>query len=848
MPPNAKKHVISTVAGGGLAAQFNSLVGDGPLEVHPENLLATLGKGWLEPPAGGKVSVSAHDLGQVTMDSMIADPDMRNVTVFGTAKLVWVSTFLQNLDEAGIEWKQFDKLEDTRDYVTKEALERLTEAQRTINISQWWSDDCATASWPDYVKVKNLLDMDNGFKLLRQFRGFMCGGYTQADRDSQDFKDRVEVVTASVYGRDITKLVPVSQAAHVVKWAKLTAPPDGALDACITYEDESESMRRGNESDSARFKGLFLKNWRKAYKELSTALPNSITASMAWTYTEAMTGPCGIALPLVHGSVVAICLNLVATLAAVDSDLLKSKSNETRLAALMNGLGSHSSRPGGASAGGLGTSNSSNEQLQEMYGNSSYVDLSKKLEVLAAVLPLDTAAVLNLLKTHDHPAGDLFLNGRNPGQSVWKALTNVLNEEVWNTTFNAAMSVDKEGEDHLDWLLAFDKGVPRKMLTYQFALGDGKSATNIHLFRQVLMPILTESHGAHVANKLARFASATNEEFFLDSHALRTTASIAARVFAFAGFTGKGVTSFRSFWQGFTDRAQTLEDMPKEILIVKDMRVRLGKTAVLVFEGAAKEGRTNITRPWGQLAKPTDWLVPGTLAYSAVLKYDELEKELLGDLNKARHGLGRIPGLPGASQLVTTYLGGGATSETWKEEKEHKTAAKLFEYPTGLSADWGGAATRHGIFYDDGSNGNASGICFGRVLVSFGKEFEFDIEKQCLAKLAPAKHSSTRSKWCNHSRCTSHADHERPAGLTEDDLHCKEITSAEREKMQVIVDATEPFADFAPKKAKGEGKGEGKGSGKGSDQSKGKGKGKGKAKGKSGGRGIGKTQLFPRQR
>jgi hypothetical protein len=140
---------------------------------------------------------------------------------------------------------------------------------------------------------------------------------------------------------------------------------------------------------------------------------------------------------------------------------------------------------------------------------------------------------------------------------------------------------------------------------------------------------------------------------------------------------------------------------------------------------------------------------------------------------------------------------------------------------SGVSFGWGHLAQRHGVY----EAGDA--IAYGANVCSYNAQLTLPEEPFCWAPYHPDKTNERRSSWCTQPNvCKTHADHDRPAGLTQD-----MISSAYTPDGKVDP-AWKPMYKAAKKRA--------------ASETGGKGKGKsGRAKGRGGrgrGRGFGRQQ------
>ena len=138
------------------------------------------------------------------------------------------------------------------------------------------------------------------------------------------------------------------------------------------------------------------------------------------------------------------------------------------------------------------------------------------------------------------------------------------------------------------------------------------------------------------------------------------------------------------------------------------------------------------------------------------------------------------------------------------------SASQVAGSARGVTFGWGHLSHRHGI-YEAGSD-----IAFGSTIVSYTSQIQLPTGPFCWAPYAPDKKVEKRSSWCTQpNKCKSHADHERPAGLTQEMIKSRRAEKIDPDWKCLFKTVRKRSADDAPSGGKGKGKGKGRGSGRG---------------------------------
>jgi hypothetical protein len=405
------------------------------------------------------------------------------------------------------------------------------------------------------------------------------------------------------------------------------------------------------------------------------------------------------------------------------------------------------------------------------------------------------------------------------------------------------------------------------------------------------MPAVAKREGAHV---VAQLPALTNPfEFYFDVRRLKLALGPLVRVGDALGMTGRGVGSFQAVWAGLAARAELLADLPEALRQKAGMVRRHLDTSVKIFDQAKSAWKLMLATPFASAARPEAFLDPQSDLAKAIGKLDKDLAKLLVAMEDAEDGMDAAgllgvaylpahgglmqpvmpPGTPTGGSVVSLgsasaqSLGSldsgissaqammikgpgimlpGATSglvpkgrAEAKEAEEQAFRERTAKAHPHVFRHWGSAALDHGVWAVPG------GVLFGKYMVTLKKQC--DLTGICLAALGSGKTTSMRSKWCcNPGVCQDVSAHERPAGITDDDLEVSSpdddgfVAPAQKDMTVVVAplkvhmksgaqawmwwkEAPEGYKGMEDLKRKSPSKPAGKGGGKGGGKGKGKG-------------------------
>jgi hypothetical protein len=836
---DADTHRFNYVTGNSAATRTAGMIGGGPVAISTDHWLAEVGKDWLPAPVNGRIIVDYHLLEWLFIEAFLLDNLVMALGQGWFLGLPLLSQFQAELCWVKIPADGLDK-KKTRELITMWAKANLSDALRKVSPQHLVQSAITSGDWHAAATNKMVAGPNSSegpnqdLSVLRQFRMLCAGGYNPADQASPYFIGLVDMVEIAI-GKDLTGKTPPAICSHAIAWVRQTRPlPE--FDEYVLYEDaagEIAALSPGGQNAQVEiFKHRYVRSWRQVFPNLGSAFPTAVSGEEAYDLAETLAAKFKLATPLSRSSAAALELSLGRILPALDTDALKLKSNSDRLAAFAEGdLDSASVRSGG---GGTGQNANGGDSLHRMYMDADYMNLQSLMEVLAVPGYNVSAAFLTMTK-HCHGFGIIFANGKKMlTHPVWGFFSGLQAESVAREVLLELLQVDKMNVEHKEWVLNIHPDVAKKLLTGRFAMGDGKSANSIHYFSQIIAPCLEKREGFHILARYQQYMKGDPAAMLLDSQLMRLAEPVLSTCFDFIGHTGKTPLTFRALIRGLIDRAQVLETMPPNLGAVKVLRVKLVQVGTLSFASAADDMQTMCSSSLGVIARPTGFFRDGSRGAVALAAYDILVTETLVDLERAVLGMGRIPGMPGASSLVDQLMlepnDPASTVVVVGKKRKAKEEAWAAQYQ-GFDTTVHGSMTKwHGIFL------GPEGYCYGWHTTSLRNGVTQNITGVCPGQLALSTDPDKRDAWhvAGHN-CVK--GHPRPGRLVDDDIIAVTTTTADqRGKMKVIVEPSPdnkrgPYATSTDKGGRGKG---------------GKGKGKGGGKGKSGGKG-GKS-LNKRQR
>lgn len=832
------KHKIFYSVGTNLNTRVAGMLGPAPMYILPGNVLAQVGASWLKAPVGGRIYVSYHEIEFLMLEGFKMTDDALSQFQGYHIGAPHLSQLLAELDFVLMPSSALDR-EATRDLIKSWANDNLADADRTLTTAKLLQGPTTTTGWQTAVTGRMVTGPagaegpDQDLSALRHFRMLIAGGYNSADQVSGRYLDLCALVEDSLSCP--AGASDSSVANRACRWA-LSVKPSGAFDKYVAFDDAASEIVAlspgGARADALIFEHRFQGAWRRAFPNISKALPNPVGGAEAYKLSGTLAVRYKMGTPFSEEIACALDMALERALLELDTADLKTKTNFDRVAVLGNAVLDSSGSKGAGGPGG--TNSAGGDNLHTMYANADFDDLTKQMEALA-VPGYDPHAGLKLLLEHTHPMGLVFSLGKRFSHPVWSKLSGLQTESCARELLQLTLSVDKQGVTQMSWSLVLQKDVPLKMRDGRHDIGDGK-AQSIHYYKDVIKACLEKREGIHILALYAAYESLPADAIFLDPQLMRYAEKIMTLLFAFVGYTGKSSTSFRAFWQGMIDRAQVLASLPSHYPVVVALKEKLREAGRLTFSASSEQHSAMVTASFGVLKRPAGFFLLGSKGYVAITEYDVLVVEVLKDLERGKYGMARTPGVAGSSHLLNALVGASPqpAAVTLTPKRGRDTWADWTGDETFDPTVTGVNAARHGVWV------SPEGACFGWTFLTLAEGATCELGA-CVAALAKSKHGYTRDMWHIAPGCNCVAGHPRPAGVRDDQIIEKPITKEQRDAMTCLVEPSQPdekrlkgggqgtpsTALTVPDGGKGGG-GKGKG-GKGGKGSKGKGsKGKGK--------------------
>jgi hypothetical protein len=774
----------------------------------------------LPPPLNGYVVMDMHLVEFLVMTYLIFDHDLDTRAPRWNIKLAWLSALWAELLNAGMATGRAETIESLRERV-QGTMAALPDASRILRGADVIFNPTATETWWDHISPRRLRAGDMFNTVLAQLRAMVTGHWGQESHKDYPFQSALELLVPVLF----ESRSAAAQAAGVVALLRRTAVR-AELDTFVSPECGNDEVgRRLQDTAEAAFIPLFERSWKTAFPELVTMLPACSDPHEVILIVKGLLPRVNLPNDFTDANVVAFCKNIKQHLSNIASAPSTREGQDARVEQLMASVRTETSQ------GALGSrKETESEQVMALYQRQDFQDLNTVLEGMQT-LPLNGKAVVSEMLTAQSAAGWLQLAGRSVPQKAFRTMRGLSADKGINTIheyINSALATNLDGTTIDGAGTLISEKVARNTISGGIANGSGKD--QLDYWNDIALPVVIKRDGRDAVATLAPLANAA--DFFVDPPRMELALDVLTTWFAAFGYDGRGTGSLNATLRNIMKAAKTLLRMRNTEPRKAGLIVMFRDAANSIFAEFATTIRAMLAGPIGSAMRPQAVMLPNTTAAASWTAAVAALAAVVDEHKKYDVGLGRPDGAhllalssPPASTATLSTISAHSSGQFGAQPSvlPDDSASQYGGNASGVGFGWGHLAQRHGV-YEAGAS-----IAFGANVCTYISQMSLPDAPFCWAPYAPDKTNERRSSWCTQPNiCKTHADHDRPAGLTQDMISSAYTTDGK-------IDSTwKPLYKATKKRAASDAGGKGKGKGK-SKNAKGRG-------GRGRGRGFGRQQ------
>ena len=329
-------------AGANATTKRNSLVGDGPLKVHPNQYFAVAFPASMKTVVDGHVLVNMHSCEYLTLAWMLWATELLDRNLAWYTLPARFASLLIAMDDAGkLIWKEYEDFDVLAEDFRK-AISSLPDELRKLRLADThvFAVVNPAATLFDRIKAKSLAGADTNSVVPADFKTLL-GGYTQDERDDEDstFGSTMANVV-DVAGNDLGDKPVSIQAPQVVAFFRGSQPPHYGLRTYRSLEFQIDDVtRRAAKTKSAQFLPLLIAKWNKGddagYPEILQVFTEACNGNELARHASTLAQRGKLPPELTDETLVALC-NMIQgqPLLDIDTPDLRNSSNDKRGAAL----------------------------------------------------------------------------------------------------------------------------------------------------------------------------------------------------------------------------------------------------------------------------------------------------------------------------------------------------------------------------------------------------------------------------------------------------------------------------------------------------------------------------------
>ena len=717
------------------AAIFRSLVGEGPLVVAADHLLAILLPDALEDAAAGGKEVTMRQLEFLTGDGLIYDRVVSSGgTHFTVGKDRWTA-LVRALDTGGL-----DKTPIPGSAIVAlpkaaarilEVLQALPNGERAIVtgdvIYSGNSDDAGTGRWYDWLTPGMLTVGDSGQAVLKSFNLLTPGRFLNDTRDGgrrhADFHAVLDAMEGAV-GRDISASSQQVQAAAVAEWLRRTNPTKGYARYIPTESIYAEIERRVGRTPAERFEPLFVEGWRTACAALHTLWPEPVENPTEVTLALAVSFEMHVTA---DGLTPQIAINVNTMVQGLLSFVTKA-TNEARTVEIAR---AHRDQAQVREARAeVELTSEARRQLQE---NTEFTELKDAISAGGH----DYVAAAKAMLDAKHGAGMLFLNNRFAPDKFWKELNGARTESTLQSVFNEALSVSTAGKAQ-EWGVIIPPGFAKTMISGRFVCN----------WWDLFKLVVSKREGTHIVNEInKRVKGMAARSFWSDPERLRLAEVPVRTCMALLKLGANDAYSFPAWYRTIVRLATSIENMPSTYSGKSGMGNRLEEVAMQGLQCVSDRTEAMLATPASAITRLSGWVTAGQ-ALNALNGLASSVERVQKEIDDGMHGMAINPAHNVRSDPPKRERDGDdwwrQSGKRQREDSEWWRPTEQWDSAERNEVQWGSAAKNLGVY----SNDDGTKLAFGGDCVTFANAP--DLKANCAACYAPSRVLTKRDKWCPH--------------------------------------------------------------------------------------------------
>ena len=455
-----------------------------------------------------------------------------------------------------------------------------------------------------------------------------------------------------------------------------------------------------------------------------------------------------------------------------------------------------------------------------LYERPDFQTLNTVLEGLQT-LPLNSKAVVLEMFTAASAAGWMQLAGGSIPQKAFRTVRGLSADKGINTIheyLNACLATNSDGTQISGAGTLISDKVAKNTVHGNIANGDGKD--QINYWNDIALPVVIKREGYDAVQGLPPLPSAP--DFFLDPQRMELALDAITTWFAAFGYSGSATGSVHATLRNITKTAKILLRMRDSEPRKAGLVILLRDAANSIFTEFSTAIKAMLAGPIGAAVRPVTVMLPHTTAAASWAAAQAAITAVVDEHKKTDIGLGRpdsystlglqsSPGQRASSVTTLSQIAGHSSGHFGGSDvAPADSASQVAGSARGVAYGWGHLSHRHGI-YETGSD-----IAFGSTIVSYTSQIQLPTGPFCWAPYAPEKTVEKRGSWCTQpTKCKSSADHERPAGLTQDMIKSRRADKIDPDWKCLFKTVRKRSASDTPSASRGRGKGKGKGSSRG---------------------------------
>jgi hypothetical protein len=811
-PTNARCAFEYTVPQNANADRKRAAIADTPggdVRIAQDHELVTALGHLLPAPAGGKVTITMHLVEFLIMSLVIFHQDLDTMAPNWFIKLSWLSALWAAMMNAGMESGRAEHPQQLRSRIHS-TMQALSDTDRTLRTADVIVNSKPTGTWWEHISPRRLRAGDAFNTVFSQLRNMVTGHWGEDAHEEDPFQSALDLLVPTPFAQR----TPAAQAAGVIAHMRRTTVRQD-LDTYVEIDCANDEVgRRLQDTAEAAFIPLFERSWTTAFPELKIMLPACTNPQEVVLIVKGLLPRVNLQSDFTDANTVAFCKAIRNHLSNVASAPSTKAGQDARIEQLMGSVRTEITQ-GAATA----RKEVEAEQVMALYQRQDFQTLNTVLEGLQT-LPLDGKAVVLEMFTAASAAGWMQLAGSSIPQKAFRTMRGLSADKGINTIheyLNSRLATNSDGSQIDGAGTLISEKVAKNTVHGNISNGDGKD--QINYWNDIALQVVIKREGYDAVQSLAPLPSAA--DFFLDPPRMELALDVITTWFAAFGYDGSTTGSVNTTLRNINKTAKVVLRMRDTEPRKPGLLVLLRDAANSIFAEFSTSIKAMLAGPIGAAVRPVTVMLPHTTAAASWAAAQAAIVAVGEEHKKTDVGLGRpdtssslgFPSPAGQHTSGVTTLSKISVHSSGQfggsEITPADSASQVASSTHGMTFGWGHLSHRHGI-YEVGSD-----IAFGSTIVSYTSQIQLPTGPFCWAPYAPDKQVEKRGSWCTRpATCKSSADHERPAGLTQDMIKARRVDKIEPGWKCLFKAARKRGADGPPNGGKGRGKGKGGGRGR----------------------------------